>query len=113
MNVLKKTEINSAEAIHVPEALSARLNLDLLGANKDYCISKLRAGNNFEKRPKSARPGSSYLVIFFYTVSPFIIHCNQFLASHWLRTVSFILYSATYRLVRFLLLTAYRSTNSG
>lgn len=32
MNVLKETQINSAEAIHVPEALSARLNLDLLGA---------------------------------------------------------------------------------
>ena len=32
MNVLRKTQINSAEAIHVPEALSARLNLDLLGA---------------------------------------------------------------------------------
>lgn len=32
MNVLKETQINSAEAIHVPEALSAWLNLDLLGA---------------------------------------------------------------------------------
>lgn len=32
MNVFKKTQINSAEAIHVPEVLSAPLNLDLLGA---------------------------------------------------------------------------------